>query len=60
MPMDGLMLSFLTQELKQRLEGGRVDKAAQPERDEVHLFIRNHGENMRLLLSASAGCARAI
>lgn len=58
MPMDGLMLSFLTQELKQRLEGGRVDKAAQPERDEVNLSIRNHGENMRLLLSASAGCAR--
>ena len=59
MPMDGLMLSFLVRELKQKLEGGRVDKAAQPERDEVHLFIRNHGENMRLLLSASAGCARA-
>lgn len=59
MPMDGLTLSFITQELSEALVGGRVDKIAQPERDELNILVRNHGRNQLLLLSASAGCARA-
>lgn len=59
MPMDALTLWFVARELDAALAGGRVDKIAQPERDELNLLVRNHGENHMLLLSASAGCARA-
>ncbi len=59
MPMDGVTLGFQTRELKDQLVGGRVDKATQPERDEINLTIRCRGANRTLLISASAGCARA-
>jgi len=58
MPMDGVMLGFMTRELNERLAGGRVDKVTQPERDEILLTIRNRGENHLLLISASANSAR--
>ena len=58
MPMDGVMLGFMTRELNERLAGGRVDKITQPERDELILTIRNRGENHMLLISASANSAR--
>ena len=58
MPMDGVMLGFMVRELRERLLGGRVDKVAQPEKDEILLTVRNHGENHVLLLSASANAAR--
>ena len=59
MPMDGLMLRFVVRELNEKLEGARVDRVLQPERDEIHLLLRAGGQNRRLLLSASAGTARA-
>ena len=59
MPMDGLTLSLVTRELREALVGGRVDRITQPERDELNILVRNHGRNQLLLLSASAGCARA-
>lgn len=59
MPFDGVALGFLARELSGLLVGGRVDKATQPERDEINLSIRAKGANRLLLLSASAGCARA-
>ena len=58
MPMDGVMLGFMTRELNEKLAGGRVDKVTQPERDELILTIRNRGENHMLLVSASANSAR--
>ena len=58
MPMDGVMLGFMTRELNDRLSGGRVDKIAQPERDEILLTIRNKGENHMLLITAAANGAR--
>ena len=58
MPMDGVMLGFMTRELNEKLAGGRVDKVTQPERDELILTIRNKGENHMLLISASANSAR--
>lgn len=57
MPLDGIMLGAVIREL-QRLEGGRIDKVSQPERDEIVLTIRSGGENLRLLLSASPSNAR--
>ena len=59
MPMDGFTLHFLARELREALVGARVDRAVQPERDEVLLTMRNHNENFNVLFSASAGCARA-
>lgn len=59
MPMDGFTLHFLARELREALVGARVDRAVQPERDEVLLTMRNHNENFNALFSASAGCARA-
>ena len=59
MPLDGITLGFMADELSRELVGGRIDRITQPERDELILTIRNNGKNMLLLLSASAGCARA-
>lgn len=59
MPLDGITLGFMARELSRELVGGRIDRVTQPERDELILTIRNNGKNMLLLLSASAGCARA-
>ena len=59
MPMDGLTLGLIARELNDTLSGGRVDRIVQPERDEIILTIRSGGTNYMLLLSASAGCARA-
>lgn len=59
MPMDGITVGFIARELKEKLVSGRIDKVVQPERDEIILTVRSQGENHPLLLSASAGCARA-
>ncbi|MBR2572153.1 MAG: NFACT family protein [Clostridia bacterium] len=59
MPMDGLTLHFMTRELAGALVPGRIDRISQPEADEILLQIRCGGNNHTLLLSASAGCARA-
>ena len=58
MPMDGLTAGFAARELNSLLEGGRVDKITQPEKDTIVLVIRAGGENRRLLLCASPNNAR--
>lgn len=57
MPFDGTMLSSVVREIS-ALEGGRVDKIAQVEKDEVHLHIRAKGGNHRLLLTANPSSPR--
>ena len=59
MPLDAVTISALCAELKERLEGGRIDKVQQPERDMLLLSMRAQGENLRLLISAGTGSARA-
>ena len=59
MPLDGFTLGLIARELNATLAGGRIDRVVQPERDELILTVRNGGANHMLLLSASAGCARA-
>ena len=56
--MDGLTVGFAARELNRILQGGRVDKITQPERDAVVLVIRAGSENHRLLLCASPNNAR--
>ena len=58
MPLDAIYLSALTAELKEKLEGGRIDKVQQPELDMLLLSLRAKGENLRLLLAAGTGNAR--
>ncbi len=58
MPMDGLMVGFVAEELNRTLAGGRVDRITQPERDTVILVIRAGNENRALLLCASPNNAR--
>lgn len=58
MALDAILLSALAGELAPKLEGGRIDKIQQPERDQVIISLRNNGENMRLLINAGAGSGR--
>ena len=54
MAFDGITIACLKKELDQKLTGGRINKIAQPEADELLLTIKNNGSQYRLLLSASA------
>ena len=59
MPLDAVTVSALAKELSERLEGGRIDKVQQPERDMMLLSLRAKGENLRLVIAAGTGNARA-
>ena len=54
MAFDGITIANLVYELKGALEGGRISKIAQPEKDELLITIKNNRENYRLQISASA------
>ena len=58
MPLDAICLSALAEELAADLEGAKIDKIQQPERDMVLLSLRTKGENRRLLIAAGTGNAR--
>ncbi|MDO4816322.1 MAG: NFACT RNA binding domain-containing protein [Bacillota bacterium] len=58
MALDAILLSALVKELRPKLEGARIDKVQQPERDQVIISVRNNGENMKLLINAGAGSGR--
>lgn len=58
MPLDSVTLSALASELRARIEGGKIDKVQQPERDTVVLSIRGPGGNLRLALCGGVGNAR--
>ncbi len=58
MPIDGLTLGFAARELHALLAGGRIDRVAQPDRDQLLLTVRAGGENRRLLIAAGPGSAR--
>ena len=55
MAFDGIVVANLVRDLKQTLEGGKIQKIAQPEKDELLFTIKNNGETSRFLVSASAG-----
>ena len=54
MAFDGIVIANLTKELRDRIEGGKIAKIAQPEKDELLFNIKNNKESYRLLISASA------
>lgn len=53
MAFDGIVISNLVWELRERLTDGRINKIYQPENDAIVLTIKNNRNNYRLLLSAS-------
>lgn len=52
MAFDGSVVHAIAQQLHQQLEGGRIAKIAQPEKNELLLTIKREGVTERLLLSA--------
>ena len=58
MPLDAICLSALAQELRPCLEGAKIDKVQQPERDMLLLSLRSAQGNARLLIAAGTGNAR--
>lgn len=54
MAFDGITIANLALELRRALEGGRISKIAQPEKDELLIAVKNNKTNYRLQISASA------
>lgn len=54
MAFDGTAVAALNFELNKKLAGGRINKIAQPEKDELLITIKNNGSQFKLLVSASA------
>lgn len=54
MAFDGIVISKIVHDMKERILGGRIYKIYQPENDEINLMIKNHGNTYRVMLNASA------
>lgn len=54
MAFDGIVIANLVRDMKDKLEGGKINKIAQPEKDELLFTVKNNRETLRLLISASA------
>ncbi len=54
MAYDGILMSALTSELKNRLTGGRIDKIHQPEKDALIIHIKSSKEKCMLYVSANS------
>ena len=56
MALDGIVISNIVHELRSTLLGGRLNKIAQPEKDELLITIKGQERNTyKLFLSAGAG-----
>ena len=58
MPLDAICLQALTAELAPQLEGAKIEKVQQPERDLLLLSLRGKMGGGKLLISAGTGNAR--
>lgn len=54
MAFDGITIAAMVRELNNSLQGGKINKIAQPENDELLISARGKDGQKRLLLSASA------
>ncbi len=54
MAFDGIVIANLTHDIRRKLEGGKINKISQPEKDELLFTVKNNKETLRLLISASA------
>ena len=56
MALDGIVIANIVKELKESLVGGRINKIAQPEKDELLITVKGLSrETYKLFLSAGAG-----
>jgi len=51
MAFDGVTIACIREELEQLLVGGRIQKIAQPEKDELIITVKNNSNQYRLLVS---------
>ena len=58
MPLDAICLQALTAELAPSLEGNKIEKVQQPERDMLLLSVRGKTGRRKLLLAVGTGRAR--
>lgn len=58
MAFDGLMTRAVTNELREKLVMGKVEKVYQPEKDVLVLMIHTRSGNVKLLMSAGSSHAR--
>ena len=58
MPLDGITINLLKQELSQYIVGSRIEKIHQPSKDELVFHLRSREGVYRLLVSASANSPR--
>ena len=58
MPLDAITLQALTREMRDTLEGAKIDRVQQPEKDMLLLTLRTREGGRRLLISASVAGAR--
>jgi predicted ribosome quality control (RQC) complex YloA/Tae2 family protein len=58
MPLDGIFLHFLTNELAKSITGSRVEKVHQPAKDELVLYLRSRTGTKKLFISANANSPR--
>ena len=54
MAFDGITIANIVTELNQTITGGKINKIAQPENDELIITIKNQRKQYRLFLSDSA------
>jgi len=53
MSLDGFSMTPLITELNKKIAGGRIDKIFQPDRQTIVIWIRQPGENHRLVISSN-------
>ncbi len=58
MPLDGITINLLKQELSRFIVGSRIEKIHQPSKDELVFHLRSREGAYRLLVSASANSPR--
>ena len=58
MPLDGITLNLLKNELSQYIVGSRIEKIHQPSKDELVFHLRSREGAYKLLISASANSPR--
>lgn len=54
MAFDGITIAAIRAELENKIVGGKINKIAQPETDELMITVKNNRTQYRLLISASA------
>lgn len=54
MALDGIVIANMVKEMNETILGGKINKIAQPEADELLLTIKNNKPQYRLLISAGA------